>query len=480
MNRAVLLLLAAAAVAAKSPRVIASWKNLDWNFRTHAERQHFLDSRLYENAMPAGVKVWHSTIFVSVPRWNPGVPATLNKLVAVPKSLASNGSHLLQPFPSWEANEVGKKDALQSVLGFQIDTCGRLWALDQGKVAGAAAKPGSIKLMVYDLTNDGKLIHHYAFPPRIASLSNSFLNDLQIDPQRRLVYITDSGIPDSPTQAPDGGLIVYNYEEDLSWRPLSAVRSTQPNFSLHLKINGDNVTFGGRPMMTGADGIALAPSGDWLYFCPLTSYHLYRVPTKMLHSPDTLAKTVNSSVELVGNKQTASDGLAMDADGRLYITSLQGSGIIRIGPHALNALNESFFQHPSYLARNVASMGWPDTIGFANDGGRMLFMSNQLYRFAKQQLNWTETNFRIWQVQADADSYLAALAPDSCNDGFSPRPATIAALVVGAVVLLAVAVWFLRRNPASTRPPRSSSELPSTSFHVLHDEEEGEGALSAK
>ena len=38
----------------------------------------------------------------------------------------------------WAGNAVGGSQALQSVLGFEIDLDGNVWALDQGKVNGAA------------------------------------------------------------------------------------------------------------------------------------------------------------------------------------------------------------------------------------------------------------------------------------------------------------------------------------------------------
>lgn len=44
---------------------------------------------------------------------------------------------LLDPFPSWAANTEGDSDALQSVLGFEIDPEDRIWILDQVRMATA-------------------------------------------------------------------------------------------------------------------------------------------------------------------------------------------------------------------------------------------------------------------------------------------------------------------------------------------------------
>jgi hypothetical protein len=81
-------------------------------------------------------------VFVSTPRWKPGVPATLSLV-------QSNG--ILQPFPSWEMNQVGNASTLQSVLGFEIDPYDRLWVLDQGRVSGQPLQSGPHPLFLHRL-----------------------------------------------------------------------------------------------------------------------------------------------------------------------------------------------------------------------------------------------------------------------------------------------------------------------------------------
>lgn len=172
-------------------------------------------------SMLAGIKVSQSgDIFVSVPRWKNknggaysrkiskspliGVPATISKLVNV------DGQTLLQPYPSWEMNQVklnnqshlqiGDPNAIQSVLGFEIDSKNVLWVLDQGKVGGEAAIPGlnsnslsnlkgSIKLLLFDLNSD-TLLQKYVFSEEEAPANNSFLNDIVVDSPNNFAYIT--------------------------------------------------------------------------------------------------------------------------------------------------------------------------------------------------------------------------------------------------------------------------------------------------
>ena len=49
------------------------------------------------------LQIYDGEIYMTVPRFLPGVPSTLNKVVDV------DGVPTLQPYPSWEMQEPGKK-----------------------------------------------------------------------------------------------------------------------------------------------------------------------------------------------------------------------------------------------------------------------------------------------------------------------------------------------------------------------------------
>jgi len=136
-------------------------------------------------------------------------------------------------------------------------------------------------LLAYNLSTN-TLCHSFKFPPEIASLEDSFLNDLVVDNLNHMIYITDSGISINSGQDPAGGLIIYNYEKQKVRRILHnhATTNIQPDF--WLEINGQKV-FQDAPMKTGADGIAISPDFSILAWCPLSS-RFYSVFNSPLHS----------------------------------------------------------------------------------------------------------------------------------------------------------------------------------------------------
>jgi hypothetical protein len=56
-----------------------------------------------ENNLPLGLEVWKEKIFISLPRWKKGIPATLTTI-----SMKSfDKSPKLKPYPSWSWHDLG-------------------------------------------------------------------------------------------------------------------------------------------------------------------------------------------------------------------------------------------------------------------------------------------------------------------------------------------------------------------------------------
>lgn len=70
-----------AATIAKNEKLkeVFSWKQIDFAFPNEAERNKSINSGEFvqKNNLPLGVEVWNEKLFITVPRWMSGIPATL-------------------------------------------------------------------------------------------------------------------------------------------------------------------------------------------------------------------------------------------------------------------------------------------------------------------------------------------------------------------------------------------------------------------
>lgn len=358
--------------------ILFHWNRLEWLFPDEQARTHFYENEYWKGAMPAGVKTDRDgNFYVSVPRWSPGIPATVSKIEMV------EGKPMLSAYPSWEMNEIGNPNALQSVLGWEIDEQNRAWFLDQGHIEGARCLDGAQKIVCWDLDTN-RLVESIPVPDDIASFDASFLNDLVVDNEHGFVYIADSGIFSDPLE---GGLIVYNMRTKQLRRVLHQHVSTQDVPGYWFEIAGKRV-WRHEPMRTGADGIALAADRKTLYWCPLTARNLYAIDTGLLQDFDTPPGVIEEAVQDLGDKGTNSDGLGADNQGRIYYTMLEGMGIGIYHP------DTGAFEPSIHDERMV----WVDGMTFDNKG-YLIFNNNRLHELFGEELDWEDKyNLIVWKA----------------------------------------------------------------------------------
>ncbi len=358
--------------------ILFHWSHLDWLFSNTAKKEEFEKNQYWKGAMPAGFKTdEQGNYYLSVPRWAHGIPATFNKIVLV------DGKPILEPYPNEAMNEIGNPNALQSVLGWEIDELGRIWWLDQGHVEGSPCTEGMQKIVCWDIEKN-TLVDIIPIPHEIASFSASFLNDLVVDNRNGFVYIADSGIYTDPLQ---GGLIVYNMKTRQLRRVLHQHISTQDVPGYWFKIAGKSI-WPDTPMRTGADGIALSADRSTLYWCALTARHMYCVDTALLRDLSTPEEVIEKAVVDLGDKGTNSDGLGADNQGLIYYTMLEGQGIGVFDP-----VNQTF--------KPIISderMIWVDGMTFDNKGN-LIFNNNRLHELFRDQLEWDNPyNLIVWKA----------------------------------------------------------------------------------
>jgi sugar lactone lactonase YvrE len=232
----------------------------------------------------------------------------------------------------------------QTVLALRIDQQGRLWALDHAHFGR-----GRPRIMAFDLsTND--LDHRYDFPRDIAPWL-SMLNDFQVSPDGRHLYIADAS-PIRQTPA----LVLYDTVEKQSRRVLQGARSVRPvDFVIHAP--GREMTlFGLITLRIGVDSIALDRAGEWLYYGPVNGDRLYRIATERLRDQSMSPGALNATVEDFAPKPI-SDGLSTDAAGNVYITDPEHNAIHVLQP---DGTLETLVQD--------ARLRWPDGLSFGPDG----------------------------------------------------------------------------------------------------------------
>lgn len=74
-----LALLATSVVANDNLRVAYQWKQIDFEFPNIDERQAAITNLTFisENVIPVGLEVYQNRLFITLPRWKKGVPASL-------------------------------------------------------------------------------------------------------------------------------------------------------------------------------------------------------------------------------------------------------------------------------------------------------------------------------------------------------------------------------------------------------------------
>jgi sugar lactone lactonase YvrE len=370
--------------------ILYHWSRLEWLFPDEAAERDFNEKQLWKGAMAAGFKIDRDgNHYLSVPRWAPGIPATVNRVVQ------RDGRTLLDPYPSWEMNEIGDVVALQSVLGWEIDERNRAWFLDQGHIEGQPCLDGAQKIVCWDIDSNS-LVKSVPIPSDIADYGASFLNDLMVDNVNGFVYIADSGIFSDPLQ---GQLIVYDMNTDRLRRVLHQHESTQDVPGYWFEIDGEKIWLD-EPMRTGADGIALSADRERLYWCALTARHFYSIDTALLRDFTTDDATIEAAVVDHGDKGTNTDGMSADNNGLIYYTMLEGKGIGVFDPVT--------GEHGPLITDD--RMVWVDGMTFDNHG-HLVFNNNRLHQLFGDRLDWDDPyNMIVWKARLgrDVKSYLHA------------------------------------------------------------------------
>jgi sugar lactone lactonase YvrE len=345
----------------------------------------------FDKDMPTGVTVSSGgRIFFTFPRWGDPIEMNVGEL--------KDGK--VVPYPNAEFNKLDTSrpaECLMTVQSAVVDPLDRLWLCDTGTVNMGPVHPGGAKMICNDLKTD-KVVKQFPLgEPGV--LKTTYLNDLRFDLRKGtegIAYITDS------SATGPNGIVVVDLATGKTWRRLhdhpstKAVPKFMPVVEGRIVMEKPRPDAPGKHLGIGSDGIALSHDGERLYYCPLASRHLYSVRTDALADPEQTDRQVAATVEDLGDRGFASDGLEHDAEGRLYLTDYEHNAVLRRTPEGRY---ETLAHDPRAL--------WPDTLSVGHDG-YVYFTANQLHRQPRFQAgeDRRERPFVLFKVKADAKPVL--------------------------------------------------------------------------
>ncbi len=289
-------------------------------------------------------------IFVCYPRWSPNLTFSVGELV---------DSDSVRPYPDIELNTwnstINPADRFVCVQSVWVDAEDHLWVLDPANPFFAGVAPGGPKLVRINLASDS-VTQVIRFDSTIAP-PNSYLNDVRVDTNRKVAYITDSGA---------GALIVVDLLTGRSRRLLDESPATSAE-QIEVRIN-DQVwrrPDGSSPEVH-ADGIALDTARQLLYWHVLTGRRLYRIGTQWLLDDSLPSDLISDQIEIVASTEPV-DGILCVPDGSILLSSLQDHAVKRFVPG----------EGVKMVVRNH-ELRWPDSFA-RDDSGWVYVTTSQIH-----------------------------------------------------------------------------------------------------
>lgn len=250
----------------------------------------------------------------------------------------ANNKKMYKAYP-----DVEFQSQIISCLSMRIDNQNRLWLLDFANMAITETP----KFFVWQLSNNENekdvFLFEYSFPPNMAGLG-SMLNDFNISPNGKYVYIADTSI-----LASQPALVIFDVDTKTSYRLLNGHKSMY-GLSPFLNINnGEPLSiFKYLGLKINVDSIVLSRDGNALYYGALTGDTMYCIDTSYLtnyivtmqreninrsNKRNSFKNSIAIVTDLTNNIHTvledkpATDGLTNDDIGNIYMTALEYSSI---------------------------------------------------------------------------------------------------------------------------------------------------------
>lgn len=299
-------------------------------------------------------------LFVNYPYWT----NTYRYAVA---EIGKDGS--VKPYPSagyntWREGQPVTPDRWICVQSVHVDAKDRLWVVDAASPKQSGVIGNAHRLVCFNLSTNQV---EKTFPMQGIVGYDSYLNDIRVDTDREVAYVTESK---------KGGIIVVDIKSGQSRLVLDNDKSVKADPTYKFIIDGRELRDNLGPVRFQSDGLALTPDGNYLYYKPLSDNKLYRIKTEFLRNKALPAPQLSARVEDLG-RVASTDGMIVDSLGNLYMGDDQTYTLYRL-PGAASA---TFKPAKQVLVTAKDRLMWPDSYAIYN--GYLYVTTSHIQHMAK-------------------------------------------------------------------------------------------------
>ena len=399
-----LLVVLAADEISKGPVIVHKWTKINYNWPNRTmEKEYRIAYKYYAiTNLISGIAVYKDDIYVVVSRICQGVPSAVNRVIK------KDDEYVLDPYPSWEMNEVGNCDGFQAVQNVIIDpNKGWMWIIDHGRINtlwGGLKVLCPPKLVVYDMENN-VVVRKHVFPDGVAKHTNSFFADIVIDPEYGWAFISNML---------ENRLVFYIYDDDTSYS--FSHKTFLPEIRNHtITVQGNSARLD--DVSAGVDGIAMSPRRDYILFSRLGGYSLYKLKTKffskvlrdhsLTQNDRAYASLLDQHISKVGNRIAHSRGILLGQKNLFYggigLDAVYKWEIASFMSLSLGPIPNDMPQIK--IGEDAEQMRWVDTLTIDTEQN-MWFTSSKFVLYLLDRVIFNAPTMFIWKVHVGEDSYL--------------------------------------------------------------------------
>ena len=342
-----------------------------------------LESVFQDNTyQPTGVAVSKSgRLFINYPYWTD----TYRYAVA---EIGKDGSAKPYPdasFNSWREGQPITANRWICVQSVHVDAKDRLWVVDAASVKQNGVIGNAHRIVCFNLTTNKV---EKVYPMQGVVGSDSYLNDIRVDTNREVAYITESK---------QGGIIVLDLKSGKARLLLKGDKSVKADPTYKFIIDGRELRDNLGPVRFQSDGLALTPDGNYLYYKPLSDNKLYRIKTDALRNAALNATALSSQVEDLG-RVASTDGMIFDSRGNLYLGDDQTYTLYRL-PGAAGSTPPSL--NKQVLLTDKSRLIWPDS--YAIYQNYLYLTTSQIQHMAKNNggKSTRKSPYGVWRIKID-------------------------------------------------------------------------------